>query len=169
MPLRCPYRNHLMLMFKVSHCHLTNIKNLIKPCLVVLLEGLFHIFLYKLLKTLNFWLTPYFLQGSALWLIVKLWSKTYLKMKCVCKHTYLIGLIKRFKILRNEHPHSKLSLANIFFFGCFALTNFKNVIFDKFAWWWTTCKTHRINSCISSVHLFILFPHSNDATTGISA
>ena len=33
----------MMLMFKVSHGHLTNIKILLKPWLVVLLEGLFHI------------------------------------------------------------------------------------------------------------------------------
>ena len=45
----------------------------------------------------------------------------------------VIGLSKRFKILRNELPNSKLPLANRIVFVCFALTNFKNVIVDKFA------------------------------------
>ena len=45
----------------------------------------------------------------------------------------VIGLSKRFKILRNELPNSKLPLANRIVFVSFALTNLKNVIVDKFA------------------------------------
>ncbi|XP_063408734.1 uncharacterized protein LOC134692214 [Mytilus trossulus] len=45
----------------------------------------------------------------------------------------VIGLAKRFKILKSELPNTKLSLSNRIVFVCFALTNFKNAIVDKFA------------------------------------
>lgn len=45
----------------------------------------------------------------------------------------VIGLSKTFKILRHELPNSKLPLANRIVFVCFSLTNFKNVIVNKFA------------------------------------
>ncbi|XP_063437815.1 uncharacterized protein LOC134718896 [Mytilus trossulus] len=45
----------------------------------------------------------------------------------------VIGLAKRFKILKSELPNTKLSLNNRIVFVCFALTNFKNAIVDKFA------------------------------------
>jgi hypothetical protein len=45
----------------------------------------------------------------------------------------VIGLSKTFKILRTDLSNTKLQLANRIVNVCFRLTNFKNVIVDKFA------------------------------------
>ncbi|CAC5357381.1 unnamed protein product [Mytilus coruscus] len=46
---------------------------------------------------------------------------------------HVTGLAKRFKFLKSELPNTKLLLTNRIVFVCFALTNFKNEIVDKFA------------------------------------
>lgn len=45
----------------------------------------------------------------------------------------VIGLSKTFKILKKELPHNKLHLSNRIVKVCFYLSNFKNVIVDKYA------------------------------------
>lgn len=45
----------------------------------------------------------------------------------------VIGLSKRFKILKYELSSSKFPLSNRIVFVCFALLNFKNAIVDKLA------------------------------------
>lgn len=46
----------------------------------------------------------------------------------------VIGLSKRFKILKTEHPPSKLHFSSRIIFICFCLVNFKNTIVDKYAY-----------------------------------
>lgn len=45
----------------------------------------------------------------------------------------VIGLAKRYKILKGELSHSKLQLGSRIIFVCFVLSNFRNCIVDKFA------------------------------------
>ncbi|XP_056010013.1 uncharacterized protein LOC130051679 [Ostrea edulis] len=45
----------------------------------------------------------------------------------------VIGLAKRFKILKNELSHSKIQLGSRIIYICFVLSNFRRSIVDKFA------------------------------------
>lgn len=45
----------------------------------------------------------------------------------------VIGLAKRYKILKGELSHSKLQLGSRIIIDCFVLSNFRNCIVDKFA------------------------------------
>lgn len=45
----------------------------------------------------------------------------------------VIGLAKRYNILKGELSHSKLQLGSRIIFVCFVLSNFRNFIVDKFA------------------------------------